>query len=92
MTNSLFTFILAEYSQWIGSKDQLDKYHGLAALHNCTVEIDTYMDTIIYTGTRSSMLDLGCAIHYLEGAGCSFNEEGFLECLMPACKQEVRSV
>jgi|APSaa5957512535_1039671.scaffolds.fasta_scaffold111972_1 hypothetical protein len=81
----MYTFILAEYSQWIESQERLDEYHGLAALNNCTVEIDTYLDAIVYKGVQSDLINLGQAIHHLEGSE-RFDEKTFLECLIPSCK------
>jgi len=81
----MYTFILAEYSQWIESQERLDEYYDLAARNNCSVEIDTYLDAIVYKGAQSDLVNLGRAIHHLEGSE-RFHEKTFLECLMPSCK------
>ena len=79
----LYAFTIECLSDVIIPSSLLDEYYELAEENNCQAKVCHYEDNLTYTGKLEDIKTLGLAVHDLDGAFCSFNEDEFLEAVYP---------
>ena len=78
-----YAFTIECLSDFIIPEGLLDSYFELAEKNSCQAQVCHYEDNLTYTGKLEDIKTLGLAVHDLDGAFCSFNEDEFLENVNP---------